>query len=166
MEVVTSIEFILPLLFFIVAFVYSSVGMGGGPSYTAIMVIAGISTLTIPMISLSLNLFVTTIGSYNYLRNNHGKVRIILPFLISAIPFAYVGGALNLPRKVFLWVLLISLILVAARIYLWKDTGFRLQLNHRQKIIISLVAGSVLGLLAGIVGIGGGCVFSAINYHA
>ncbi|MDC9726919.1 MAG: sulfite exporter TauE/SafE family protein [Candidatus Thioglobus sp.] len=156
MEAVLSIEVILPLLFFIVAFVYSSVGMGGGSSYTAIMVISGMSTLVIPMVSLSLNLFVTTIGSYNYLRNSHGKVRIILPFLISAIPFAYVGGALNLPKEVFLWVLLISLILVAARIYLWKDTGFRLQLSQNQKIVISLIAGSILGLVAGIVGIGGG----------
>ncbi len=156
MEVVSSVEFILPLLFFIVAFVYSSVGMGGGSSYTAIMVIFGMSTLVIPMVSLSLNLFVTTIGSYNYLRNDHGKIRIILPFLISAIPFAYVGGALNLPKEVFLWVLLISLTLVAARIYLWKDTGFRLQLNQNQKIVVSLITGSILGLVAGIVGIGGG----------
>ncbi len=156
MEVIFSFEFLLPLLFFIVAFIYSSVGMGGGSSYTAIMVISGMSTLVIPMVSLSLNLFVTTIGSYNYLRNDHGKVRIILPFLISAIPFAYAGGALNLPREIFLWILLVSLILVAMRIYLWKDTGFRLLLSQRQKIIVSLSAGSILGLVAGIVGIGGG----------
>ncbi len=97
------------------------------------------------MVSLSLNLFVATIGT-----------RIILPFLISFIPFAYVSGALNLSREIFLWALLASLILVAARIFLGKDTGFRLQLDHKQKIIISLVTGSVLGLLAGIVGIGGG----------
>ena len=42
------------------------------------------------------------------------------------------------------------------RIYLWKDTGFRLLLSQRQKIIVSLSAGSILGLVAGIVGIGGG----------
>ncbi len=156
MESIPYIEFLLPLLFFVVAFVYSSVGMGGGSSYTAIMVIFGMSTLVIPMVSLSLNLFVSTIGSYNYLRNSHGKSYIILPFLISAIPFAYIGGALNISKELFLWVLLVSLILVAARIYLWKDTGFRLQLSHRQKIVISLITGSVLGLVAGIVGIGGG----------
>lgn len=156
MEVIPYLDIILPLLFFIVAFVYSSVGMGGGSSYTAIMVVSGMSILVIPMVSLSLNLFVTTIGSYNYLRNKHGKLRIILPFLISAIPFAYLGGSLHLPKEFFLWVLLASLILVAARIYLWKDTGFRLNLTCRQKIIISLFSGSVLGLVAGIVGIGGG----------
>jgi len=156
MDFAPYLDIILPLLFFIVAFIYSSVGMGGGSSYTAIMVITGMSTLVIPMVSLSLNLFVTTIGSYNYLRNSHGKARIILPFLITAIPFAYVGGALNLPKEVFLWVLLISLILVAARIYLWQGTGFRLQLSQKNKVIVSLITGSLLGLVAGIVGIGGG----------
>ncbi len=156
MEVTPYLDIILPLLFFLVAFVYSSVGMGGGSSYTAIMAISGMSTLVIPMVSLSLNLFVTTIGSYNYLRNRHGRLHIILPFLISAIPFAYFGGSLHLPKEVFLWVLLVSLILVAARIYLWEDTGFRFKLTQKQKIIVSLISGSILGLVAGIVGIGGG----------
>ena len=146
----------LPLLFFVVAFVYSSVGMGGGSSYTALMVLTGFSTLAIPMVSLSLNLLVTTLGSYNFLRNRHGKWRIIMPFLVSAIPFAYVGGALQLPKSVFLWVLLASLLLVAARIYLWQNTSFNLHLSSKQKIGVSLFAGSILGLIAGIVGIGGG----------
>lgn len=153
---ITHIDTWLPLLFFVVAFVYSSVGMGGGSSYTALMVLTGFSTLAIPMVSLSLNLLVTTLGSYNFLRNRHGKWRIIMPFLLSAIPFAYVGGALQLPKSVFLWVLLASLLLVAARIYLWQNTSFNLQLSPKQKIGVSLFAGSILGLIAGIVGIGGG----------
>ena len=156
MEVTPYLDYLLPILFFIVAFVYSSVGMGGGSSYTAIMAIVGMSSLVIPMISLSLNLFVTTIGSYNYLRNKHGQLRIILPFLFSAIPFAYIGGALHLPKEIFLWILLASLVLVAMRIYLWKDVGFRFELSYQGKIGVSLIAGSVLGLVAGIVGIGGG----------
>lgn len=150
------LDYLLPLLFFIVAFVYSSVGMGGGSSYTALMVIVGMSSLVIPMVSLSLNLLVSSLGSYNFLRNRHGKWRIILPFLLSAIPFAYVGGALQLPKVVFLWLLLASLILVAARIYLWQETSFNITLGARQKLWLSLVSGSILGLLAGIVGIGGG----------
>lgn len=155
MDSITYLEYLLPLVFFMVAFIYSSVGMGGGSSYTAIMVIANISILAIPMISLSLNLLVSAIGSYNYLRNKHGKLRIILPFLLSAIPFAYLGGALHLKKEIFLWVLLISLIVVAMRIYFWQDTNFKLRLNSKQKIIVSVIAGSVLGLVAGIIGIGG-----------
>jgi len=156
MEITPYFETLLALLFFVIAFVYSSVGMGGGSSYTALMAIIGMSATVIPMVSLSLNLVVSSIGSFNFLRNKHGKFHIILPFLISAVPFSYLGGALHLPKEVFLWVLLVSLIVVAMRIYLWKDTGFRVDLTHKQKIIISLSAGSILGLVAGIVGIGGG----------
>ena len=155
MELTPYFEILLTLLFFAIAFIYSSVGMGGGSSYTAMMAIAGMSTLAIPMISLSLNLFVSTISSFNFLRNRHGKIRIILPFLVSAIPFAYLGGALSLPKEVFLYLLLISLIVVAMRIYLWQDTEFNIALSPQQKIILSLVTGSILGLIAGIVGIGG-----------
>mgnify|MGYP001583757712 CR=1 FL=1 len=156
MDVTPFFDLLAPLLFFIVAFVYSSVGMGGGSSYTALMVIMGMSTMVIPMVSLSLNLFVSSLGSYNFLRNKHGRLHIILPFLISAIPFAYLGGALHLPREIFLWILMASLVLVAVRIYFWKDVGFGFNLTRRKKIIISVIVGSILGLIAGIVGIGGG----------
>ena len=108
------------------------------------------------MVSLSLNLFVTSIGSFNFIRNKHAKIKLILPFLISSIPMAYLGGSLDLPKEIFYWILLISLILVAARIYLWQSMSFQFNLKKNEKIIISLITGSVLGLIAGIVGIGGG----------
>lgn len=143
-------------LFFIIAFVYSSVGLGGGSSYTALMAILGFNVLAIPLVSLSLNLIVTTIGSFNFIRNRHANWRLILPFLITSIPMAYLGGSLNLSKFVFYWLLLVSLIFVAARIYLWQDTSLHLSLSSRGKLFISLIAGSFLGLIAGIVGIGGG----------
>jgi len=154
-EVVVSTFFIAGL-FFVVAFVYSSVGMGGGSSYTALMSILGFEVLAIPLISLMLNLFVSTMGSINFIRNRHVKWKLILPFLVTSIPMAYIGGALHLPKTVFYWVLLVSLCFVAVRIYFWKDTRLQLELGPRRKLIISLLAGSVLGLIAGIVGIGGG----------
>lgn len=155
MEILSSIYF-LAVLFFFVALIYSSVGLGGASSYTALMAIFGINTLVIPMVSLVLNLFVSSVGSFNFIRNKHVKSKLILPFLISSIPMAYLGGSLQLSKEIFYWVLLVSLVFVAARIYLFKDTMIKLNLSHKGKIIISLVAGSILGLVAGIVGIGGG----------
>ena len=148
--------FLLAVLFFIVAFTYSSVGLGGGSSYTALMAIFGMNTLAIPMISLSLNLFVTSVGSFNFIRNKHGKIKLIVPFLISSMPMAYLGGALKLPKDIFYWVLLLSLVLVAVRIYFWQNTTIKLNIDQKGKIFISLLAGLALGLVAGTVGIGGG----------
>lgn len=148
--------YIIAALFFVVALAYSSVGLAGGSAYTALMAIAGYSSATIPMISLTLNLIVTSIGSYNFIRHRHANYRLVAPFLLSSIPMAYLGGALQLPQEFFFRLLLAALLLVAARIYLWKDTTFHLGLGHTGKIIVSLVAGSALGLVAGITGIGGG----------
>ena len=156
MDGITTSPYFLAGLFFIVALIYSSVGLGGGSSYTALMAIFGVSTLLIPMITLSLNLVVTTVGSYNFIRNKHGNIKLIAPFLISSIPMAYLGGSLRLPKELFYWLLLISLIFVAARIYLWQNATIKLNVEQTGKIIISLLVGSVLGLIAGIVGIGGG----------
>ncbi len=148
--------YLLSILFFIIALIYSSVGLGGGSSYTALMAVFGINTLAIPIISLSLNILVTTIGSFNFLRNRHGKFKLILPFLISSMPAAYLGGAIKLPKAYFYMILLFSLIIVAARIYFWQDSTIKLNLPSKGKIVISLISGFVLGLVAGIVGIGGG----------
>ncbi len=148
--------YLIAILFFVIAFVYSSVGLGGGSSYTALMAIMGFGAMTIPMISLSLNLLVTSIGSYNFIRHKHLRLKLILPFLVSSIPMAYLGGALQLEKEVFFWVLLVSLCFVAARIYLWQDTQLRLEFTERGKLATSLLAGSILGFIAGVAGIGGG----------
>lgn len=154
-EVLASPWFIAGLFFFI-AMAYSSVGLGGGSAYTALLALLGFSILAIPMISLSLNLIVTLIGSVNFIRQRHARFSLIFPFLITSMPMAYYGGSLNLSPTLFYWLLFVSLIFVAARIYLWKTTTIQLSLNNTSKILISLLAGSILGLVAGIVGIGGG----------
>ncbi len=156
MENFTEYSSFLPILFFLVALIYSSVGLGGGSSYTSLMAVFGINILAIPMISLTLNIFVTTVGSYNFLRNNHGSVKLILPFLITSMPAAYIGGLMTLPKAYFYIILLISLIFVALRIYIWHDTTFQLNLTNTGKLILSLFTGALLGIIAGIVGIGGG----------
>jgi len=148
--------YFLAVLFFTVAFVYSSVGLGGGSSYTALMAISGVSYLQIPTISLTLNLFVTSVGSFNFIRKKHARPTLILPFFVGSIPLSYLGGSLRLPRDIFYWILLISLVFVALRIYAWENTALKVCMGNAQKTILSFIAGCVLGFIAGTVGIGGG----------
>ncbi len=147
---------LLAAIFFIVAYAYSSVGLGGGSTYTALMSILGFNSLAIPLLSLLLNIIVTSVGSFNFIKGGHGRLNLILPFLVSSLPMAYLGGALRMPKEVFQWLLLLSLIFVAIRLYLWKDVSFRLDLAGWQRLAVSLLTGAVLGLMAGVVGIGGG----------
>ncbi len=155
METIAS-PYLIAFLFFLIALAYSAVGLGGGSSYTALMFILGFSTLVIPTVSLTLNLFVTSVGSFNFIRNKHAKLKLILPFLVASIPMAYLGGSLQLPKEVFYWILLASLLFVVARIYLWENMSLQLNLSERERLVVSIASGGVLGLIAGIAGIGGG----------
>lgn len=156
MEGIFDPIYLLALLLFIVSFVYSSVGLGGGSSYTALMAIFGISYLAIPTVSLILNFFVSSISSFNFIRNKHARFDLIFPFLITSVPFAYLGGSLKLPKEVFYWILFISLIFVATKIYGWKSFAILKDFNNTQRRVVSLIAGAILGFVAGTVGIGGG----------
>ena len=115
MENLPLSPFLLALIFFAIALTYSAVGLGGGSSYIALMSIFGMSYLLIPSLSLSLNLFVTTSGSINFIRYDHARLKLILPFLITSIPFTYIGGAISVSKEIFYWILLISLIIVVSR---------------------------------------------------
>jgi len=147
--------YLIPIMFMI-AFLYSSVGLGGGSSYTAILALFSINYLAIPTISLTLNLLVTTIGSISFIINKHVRLNLLLPFLLSSIPLAYLGGSLHLPKNVFLWVLWASLIFVVMRIYFFEQVKLKLDINRQQRLVISIIAGMLLGFIAGVVGIGGG----------
>ncbi|SVC32646.1 uncharacterized protein METZ01_LOCUS285500, partial [marine metagenome] len=139
-----------------VAFIYSSVGLGGGSSYTALMAIFGINYLIIPTASLSLNLIVTSIGMVNFWRNGHGRLGLIAPFLVTSIPMAYLAGSLNLPKGIFQLILLFTLILVVVRIYVLREFQFSFYLSGTKKWIFMVGLGAILGFVAGSVGIGGG----------
>jgi len=146
----------LAILFFGVSLAYSAVGLGGGSSYTALMAIFGVGYLMIPSTSLTLNLLVTFVGSITFFRAKHIRPGLLTPFLIASIPMAYLGGLLNLSKEAFYWILAVSLVLVAVRIYAWKDAKLGLDLGERGRLALSLLLGGLLGLIAGIVGIGGG----------
>jgi uncharacterized membrane protein YfcA len=156
MEELIISPYLLAAFFLIVAFIYSAVGLGGGSSYTALMAIFGVNFIAIPTISLSLNIFVTSIGSFNFFRKKHVRLRLILPFFISSVPMSYLGGSLKIQKEIFYWILLVSLIFIALRIYVWENTSFKLNISKAGQVIVSLLAGSVLGLVAGSAGIGGG----------
>ena len=104
MEELIISPYFLSVLFFTVALAYSSVGLGGGSSYTALMAILGVSHVAIPVISLTLNLFVTSVGSYNFIRKRHVRLELLFPFLVTSIPMSYLGGVIKLPKEIFYWI--------------------------------------------------------------
>ena len=118
-------EMIIPLfglaaIFFIVALLYSSVGLGGASSYVPLLALAGVYYEWIPSTALMLNIAVTLIGSINYWKQGHLRMKLIGVFLLSSMPMSYLGGAIALDKEVFYLLLWVTLVFVAIRIY-WKE---------------------------------------------
>ena len=149
-------EYLIPLSFFIVSFIYSSVGLGGGSSYTAIMAITGVSYHIIPSVSLILNLLVTFFGMVNFWRFGYVRYSLVIPFIITSVPFAYFAGSINLNESFFQVMLLVSLVIIAIRIYILNNLVLSIQLTKVQKWFVIIFIGSSLGFIAGAIGIGGG----------
>ena len=156
---------ILPIFFFITAILYSSVGFGGGSTYLALLLIWDTPYYIFPVIALFCNIIVVTGNSVNYIRAGNHNLKLLLPFLIGSIPFAYIGGALIINKEIFEILLFLvlsvagSLLLMNSKAYENKDITVK-KLN----ILISVIIGSLLGLISGIVGIGGGIFLSPILF--
>ena len=156
MEELFISPYLLALILFFVSTTYSSVGLGGGTAYTALLAIFGASHRAIPPVSLTLNVVVTLVASINFIRGGHARPKLIAAFVVTSVPMAYLGGSLEVNRQLFYVILITLLLMVAARIYLWRQPAFDVDLTGRTKIALSLVIGALLGLVSGMVGIGGG----------
>ena len=156
---------ILSVLFFITAILYSSVGFGGGSTYLALLLIWDIPFYIFPVIALLCNIVVVSGNSFNYIRAGNHNTRLLLPFLIGSIPFAFIGGTLVLDKEIF-EILLFLVLLVAGIILLINNRSYEEKNIIIKKIhlLISIPIGIILGLISGIVGIGGGIFLSPILF--
>ena len=156
---------ILPILFFITAILYSSVGFGGGSTYLALLLIWDIPYYIFPVIALMCNIIVVSGNSFNYIRAGNHNFNLLLPFLIGSIPFAFLGGSLKIDKD-FFEILLFFVLSIAGILLLINNKSYENENLTIKKInfIYSLIIGSILGLVSGIVGIGGGIFLSPILF--
>ncbi|OGF53632.1 MAG: hypothetical protein A2Z21_05280 [Candidatus Fraserbacteria bacterium RBG_16_55_9] len=152
---------LLLLLFFIAALLYSSVGHGGGSAYLAIAALVGLAREEIVPIALTLNIAVAGIGFWNYWRAGHFSGQLLLPFVITSIPAAFLGGLLTISPRVFAGLLGFTLLLASASL-LGLGQEIRPKWTTQPRIVwpTGLIIGAVLGLLAGLIGVGGGIFLS------
>jgi uncharacterized protein len=144
---------------FIVAALYSSVGHGGASGYLAVMaLLAVLPEITRPT-ALILNVFVASIAAFQFYRQGYFSWKVFLPFAVTSIPFAFIGGMITLPATVYKAVLGVVLILAALRLA-WKFTAAIEP--HTPNILIALLIGAVMGLLSGLVGVGGGIFLTPV----
>jgi len=156
---------ILSILFFITAILYSSVGFGGGSTYLALMLIWDIPYYIFPIIALFCNIIVVSGNSINYIRSGNLNLKLLIPYLIGSIPFAFFGASISLEKNLF--EILLFFILTTAGVFLFIESkSFSKNKLEIKKVsnLLSILIGSVIGFFSGIVGIGGGIFLSPILF--
>jgi len=156
---------ILPILFFITAILYSSVGFGGGSTYLALLLIWDIPYYIFPVIALVCNIIVVSGNSINYIRAGNHNFKLLIPFLIGSVPFAFFGGTLKIDKEIF-EIILFFVLSIAGALLLINNRSYQNNNLVIKKIssFINLMIGSMLGFVSGIVGIGGGIFLSPILF--
>jgi uncharacterized membrane protein YfcA len=156
---INSIIFLAGLIF-IAAILYSSVGHAGASGYLAAMALLGLAPLEMKPAALTLNILVATIGTVKYVKAGRFSWRIFWPFAVCSVPFAYLGGLINLPGIYYKPIVGIVLIYAAIR-FVMNATNHDYVIKNAQVPII-LVSGAGLGFLSGLVGVGGGIFLSPL----
>jgi len=156
---------ILSIFFFITAIFYSSVGFGGGSTYLALMLIWDIPYYIFPILALICNIIVVSGNSINYVRSGNLNLKLLTPYLMGSIPFAFFGASISITKELF-EILLFVILIIAGIFLLIESKSFnddQIKINSIPKII-SLLIGSIIGFTSGIIGIGGGIFLSPILF--
>lgn len=157
----SELIFYCSLLFLVISFLYASVGHAGASGYLAVMALLSFPVESMKPISLTLNIVVSLIASYKFIRAGYFDKKIFLIFACTSIPLAFVGGYLQLDpfwfKKLAGLFLIGSAILLLARQYL-KPTEEKKNIS----LFLALGIGALIGFLSGLLGVGGGIFLSPI----
>lgn len=156
-----EVSWVLVLLFFFVAMLYSTVGFGGGSSYLALMVLAGVDTYLLRSTALMCNIVVVTGGCWIFYRSGLLSLKKALPIIMVSIPMAFLGGLWPMRERTLL-ILLGSSLLIAALLMWRRPLRPGSEVKAEGNPVRTGMIGGGVGLLSGLVGIGGGIFLSPI----
>ena len=154
---------VLAAAFAVIAFVYGSVGLGGGSAYVATMAVIGMDHTVAPMIALALNLVVAGGGLLHFSHGGHFRGRLILPLVLTSVPAAFLGAQILIDRTAFQLLLGFALLVAGLRMvaasWISRHGG---EGRREAPVWLLLVLGVALGALAGVTGIGGGIYLAPV----
>ena len=151
------------IFFMIIAFIYSSVGFGGGSSYLAILALYALPFKEIRLIALICNIIVVTGGTIIFIKNNQVDWKKILPLVIISVPMAFLGARLKISQDTFFILLGCSLIVAAILLWMQNNSTQSTEMKEaKPNIVRDGLLGAGIGFLSGMVGIGGGIFLSPL----
>lgn len=158
-EILQEQFFLAGMILLAVSFFYSSVGHGGASAYLAIFVLWNIPTELIRPTALMMNIAVSVISFALFAKAQHFRWKLFLPFALTSIPAAFVGGMISIDAGWYKIILAVFILLAILPI-----TGMGNQTTESKPINITLARGIgiLIGLSSGLIGIGGGIILSPV----
>jgi len=154
----------LVFFFALIAFIYASVGFGGGSSYLSVLALYALPFQEIKLTALLCNIIVVTGGTIVFVRNKQVDWKKILPVAIVSVPLAFLGARLKIKQDTFF--ILLGFSLLAAAILLWVKTKpaepESVAVRKGNSYVRDGLLGGAIGFLSGMVGIGGGIFLSPV----
>ena len=144
---------VIALLMFIAAALYSSVGHAGASGYLAIMALFGFAPAEMKPTALALNIFVALISTFRFYKAGFFSWKLFIPFAIASIPFAFIGGRMDLHVEAYRMIVGLVLFFAAWRLI---DSVKNPASVHDPSFLLCLLIGAGLGFLSGLIGVGGG----------
>jgi uncharacterized membrane protein YfcA len=129
------------------------------------MLIWEIPFFIIPILALCCNIIVVSGNSINYVRSGNFNFKLLFPYLLGSIPFAFFGASISISKELF-EITLFVILSIAGVFLLIESKSFNndeIRLNSIPKVI-SIFIGSIIGFISGIFGIGGGIFLSPILF--
>ena len=143
--------FVIP--FFLVSFLYSTVGHGGASGYLAVMALLAVDLALFRSTALGLNIIVSFLGSLAYIKAGYFSGKLFWPITLAAVPFAYIGGSLEIQANHFRIILGLALCFALIRLFKPENTDKKIKCAVMWQMMLT---GSLVGFLSGLIGVGGG----------
>ncbi len=155
-------EFVLGILvLFLIAYLFSATGHGGGSGYLALFLIFGFLPMEAKLFALSLNVLVSYLAFLNFRKAGLFDSSLAFPLLIGSLP-AFCIFVKTVPSEDF-YNQIVGLLLLFSALRLFDShhkKKYKLKKNPKTWMLVLL--GFCIGGLAGFIGIGGGIFLSPL----
>ena len=150
---------LLWIVIFFASFILTMVGLGGGLIFSPLFVLLGFPVTTAVSASLFLNGIAAISAAITFFRKKMVDVKIGLPLLMTSTLSAPFGAMITaqIDLHIFTGILSLVIIVAAIRMLLSKKTEAEgMAVSSARRIVGGGCIGAAIGLMAGLLGIGGG----------
>jgi len=150
------------ILVFVIAFIFSMFGQGGGSVYSPLLLLFGYAAVLATSTSLVLNLITSLSAGYVFYRKKMIDFKVSFLFVPGIVVGAFAGGYLSkfVNTTILLWIFVVFLVILGARMaYSYWEKGAvdekPRKLSFAMYALIT-VFGFAVGIISGLLGVGGG----------